>query len=382
MKKIIITVILIVLFNNNGWTQKSGFDYLSDTINMPVTKGVREYYYFRNRAIDEIIKENKKLAIEYFIKAFTFKLPFPQDLNEYSDLINTTKTLDSSCIVTMLINLKKIGWFDSTTIDYFEKDRPELLQQSYWKYIHNITDSTKVLISFNDQITKTDLLLLARDQNIRNECNSKYGSIWVGTPCEKEASKIDSLNLIELIGLLKKYPISNNFNNLRGMRTICLHFTRRYWGQWIPYVLKMTREGLINNDFIADLLDQYQTNYINKYKKDKERDYIFAYSTSNALFDKYSILILPDTVEKQINDLRKSIFLDSYKITEERKAWVTKQMMLNPDTSYSFIGMIWYLTPHYYKGISENEAQEGKKQQEKILKDENFIKDHKIIDLR
>jgi hypothetical protein len=379
MRKFII-IVLVVFFNNNGWSQKSGFDYLTDTINMPVAKGVREYYNYINKAKNEIIKGNYNIAKDFYIEAFHYKLPFREDVNTFKALVKETKSKDSLTILTDLIYRKKYFGSDSLLIKY-SIDNPEVLKQPFWKNVPQILDSIKVL-DLNGELVQKISLMVEKDQNIRNECNSKYGNTWVGTPCWEKVKNIDSLNLVSLLNLFKNNKNNYDYNNSQ-MYVLFLHYCRRAWGEWIPFLLRMTREGYINNQTIADLLDQYQTSYKSFYKKDdlNTKEFIFAYNSNYALFDKFIVLKLTETEKQEINKIRRSFFLEPYDDTKKIKAWTVEQRMYNLEEPFN-LTFIWSFGITKYVGITKEEIGDGEKQQEQILKDENTIKNYEIIDLK
>ncbi|MEI7597210.1 MAG: hypothetical protein WCK02_15790 [Bacteroidota bacterium] len=378
MKKILLIIVVLVQFTGS-YSQKSANEYLKDTINMPVAKGLREYYLFVGKAETEVQKGNFIGALDFFKKAFSYKLPFKEDLLLYKDIFANKKIVDSTYVIPFFVYYKKNSIdADSSYLADFVSNYPEFKKQTYWHILQRILDTVKTELKTSKIIEDRLNILLSKDQEIRNKCDSLYGFIWENTPCEKESREIDSANISELIKLIEENALNINLNPIFNscIHPICLHAARRVYGRWIPLVLKLTRLGLIQKNLVADLLDQYQSSYYSKTNDTiNNKSYVFAFSTSICVYDKYLILNLSDSEEKLVNKIRTSIFLEQYKITENRKGWESKQRLNNSNIYINV--QIWNFY-NYYVGMSEVDALQAKA----ILDD--FMKTNKYtaIDLR
>jgi len=322
-----------------------------DTLNYKPASGLREYYTNINNAELAIIEKEYLKASQLYYKAFEYKVPFMQDLQN-SNNIDKKLPFDSVRFQNQLVLWRRISTNYNSTKEYLNfivKFYPNIDSNIILSY-YPVIDTVKNISKLNKKLIAKVDSLEQKDQYIRkNKVTSQ------------EFRSTDTSDYYSLLKLFSDYKINENTIKKKGIYSIdliLLHASRYGFTEWIPIIYKEVMKGNYSNRRFAALLDSYlQNNFSTNLDSSA-----YAYISGFALYDKYVIPkneLTAKNLEK-INKRRNILMLDNYKNQQKKQIWNFRNS--NKITFYEYFSYIFV-----FPEASEQEKTEAKKEQEQIL---------------
>lgn len=339
-------------------------DTIDNIINKNIIKNdsVNKYYYYVSKAENLIIKNKNKDALEEYLNAFEYKVPFYRDYFNASHLITHFKIIDSLLLKKFFILSGKIS---SLTV----KDRIEYLQSKDPTFNLGFLNRFKTDTCFNKykNINRLDSSLIKQINNmIQRDQDIRTGKILI--------KETDSRNLKDVLDLYKNNDeISERTVGKNGMTYIyimILHFSRYNTNEWIKILFQQVMLGNFDNRVFASLIDSYIDN---NFDSDPTKSY---YLTSIAFphHDKYIIPKIDITSIEETDKRRKQIYLETVTEQQNKQLYNYRQGYEN----FEFYQFFSYDPISPDSNVSESEALEMQKkfiEQKRRTYPELIIKD-------
>ena len=279
-----------------------------DTVQIRPIEGLKEYYNYVNQAELEFINSNPKKAADLYMKAFTYKEnPFVMDKTRaFSIVLNSSS--DTNLIKNCIIRNWRTFYVDSVPAYItFLKNQYQNIDSGFLYSLIPILDTTSKFNSRNEKLEAEINTMIENDQLVRIE-----------KPLNRKKMGItDSLNFFHLMRLYKKYgsitESNAGVNSMHSISTILFHNHKRI-NIWYPVMLEQVLKGNYSNKLFVDILTDY-------YRDIHDNPDKFAYYQGKSLLTKYVVIKLPKEEEKEVNRIRKYLFLEPYQDQEKKKIW-------------------------------------------------------------
>ncbi len=310
MKKTVLflAIIFSVSLQTSAQTTKYGID---DKISLSPAKGLVEYYAYVDTAEMYIVDDNKELAAQYYLKAFTCKKqPFSYDFsNAFRIAIETKDTILLKQLI--IINIADLTIDKETYISNLTTSLPQI-PPSFFQQLKPILDTIQTKTKSNEIIHILDSLV-KEDQYERTPPKT----------VNEETLKRDSLRLNSLLELYDKYQYISEENcpshSSRGMyyadliQLILVHNPEQI-DIWYPIMLQQVYLGYFPNKYFVSILKNY-------YLKTNIDFYHSTFSYSYTLPNYHIIRKLDSLEESHLNNMHKRFFLEPYLDQEKKKTW-------------------------------------------------------------
>ncbi len=324
MKKTVLflTIILSIYLQTSAQTPKYGID---DNISISPAKGLVEYYAYVDTAEMYIVNDNKELAAQYYLKAFTYKKqPFSYD---FSNALNIAlETTDTVLLKSLfLLNLPYVSIDSETYISNLTTSLPQI-PASFFQQFKPILDTIQTKTKSNEIIHILDSLG-RDDQYDRTPPRS----------VNEETQKRDSLRLNCLLELYDKYQYiseencpsqsSSGWYYANLIQLILVHNPDQI-DLWYPIMLQQVYLGYFPNKYFVSILENY-------YYKTNNDFFCFNFSYSYTLPNYHIIIKLDSLEENRLNNIRKRFFLEPHFDEQKKRIWHFKER-----TNYSFYNIL------------------------------------------
>jgi hypothetical protein len=324
MKKTVLflTIILSIYLQTSAQTPKYGID---DNISISHAKGLIEYYAYVDTAEMYIVDDNKELAAQYYLKAFTFKKhPFSYDFsNAFRIAIETKDTILLKQLI--IINIADVTIDKESYISNLTTSLPQI-PPSFFQQLKPILDTIQTKTKSNKIIHILDSLV-KEDQYERTPPKT----------VNEETQKRDSLRLNSLLELYDKYQYISEENcpshSSRGMyyadliQLILVHNPNQI-DIWYPIMLQQVYLGYFPNKYFVSILENY-------YFKANNDFFCFSFWYSYTLPNYHIIIKLDSLEENHLNNTRKRFFLEPHLDEQKKRIWNFKEK-----TNYSFYNIL------------------------------------------
>lgn len=276
---------------------------------------VKKYYQYIQLAENNVVKGDLIQARKYYKKAFQLEIAyFGYDIRNALK-VESELTPDSSSVYWCFRTYIKIGFDGYKKEERIKSNYKFFYGMPYWTSIQTMLDTIKT--NFNDELTIKLQVIYTLDQSVR-VYNAPGMEGFVAS--RDEINRIDSSNVVNLLGLLEKYTINETTVQselLFDIIRLVLAHNRGHGKEYknVNELFKVVKQEVLKGNFDARI---YAHNFDRRYseviKKEKPPRAGFygteIYFATNQFF--LTRLLTNNRIAKEINKHRKKIYLDDY----------------------------------------------------------------------
>ncbi len=309
---------------------------------------VKKYYQYIHQAEMSIVGGNLIEGANYYQKAFQLEtVYFGYDIRNALRL-ESELIPDSSRVYWCFRNYVKTGYTGytkpTTTFKVF-------FEQAYWSSIQQMLDTIKT--NFNDELTAKLQNVYTLDQSTRQNVPHKSGKSTFSLPRD-EVRRIDSINVVTIIRLLKEYTINETTvqsEQLYSVVNLILIHNRGHGEEYqhVNELFKAVKQEVLKGNFDARVYaNAYDRRYSEVIKKEPAPREGYYGTETCFITDEFFLTKFPNNnkIKKNINKHRKQIYLGDYMLEAQKRFFQYKLAEDVFSSHYDFGIFYWAFPPN------------------------------------